>query len=165
MDDCFFKIPDFSVPPVILCIGSDRVLGDALGPITGELLKKKFDVPAFVYGTLSAPVNALNLRKAASFIGSRHRGAKIVAIDGSVGRDVGRISVNEGSLYPGLASGKNLPAVGDISITATVAADVRLLSSVRLSVVFDLAMRTAKLVAAALEPAEKNVFAPTLGVR
>lgn len=109
MSDPLSKISSLTLPPVILCIGSDRVLGDALGPITGELLKKKFDVPAFVYGSLSTPVNALNLGKAAAFIASRHRGAKIVAIDGSVGSEIGKITVSEGSLRPGLASGKVLP--------------------------------------------------------
>lgn len=165
MSDPLSKISGLTLPPVILCIGSDRVLGDALGPITGELLKKKFNVPAFVYGSLSTPVNALNLGKAAAFIASRHRGAKIVAIDGSVGSEIGKITVSEGSLRPGLASGKVLPAVGDVSITVTVATDVRLLPSVRLGVVYDLALKAAGLVADALAPFSDCGLNPSPSIR
>ena len=42
----FSSIADFlakdTLMPVILCIGTDRVIGDALGPIAGELLVKAF---------------------------------------------------------------------------------------------------------------------------
>ncbi|MFR6640864.1 MAG: DUF1256 domain-containing protein [Christensenellales bacterium] len=45
MSDPLSKISSLTLPPVILCIGSDRVLGDALGPITGELLKRNSTFP------------------------------------------------------------------------------------------------------------------------
>ena len=150
MIDPFSEILSDSATPVILCIGSDRVLGDALGPVTGELLKRKFDVPAFVYGSLDCPVTALNLRSATAFIKARHRDSKIIAIDGAVGSEVGKISVCGSSLRPGLASGKVLPNVGDVSVIVTVATDAKLLPSVRLKTVYDLALRTAELVASAV---------------
>ncbi|MFR6640865.1 MAG: DUF1256 domain-containing protein [Christensenellales bacterium] len=62
-----------------------------------------------MYGSLSTPVNALNLGKAAAFIASRHRGAKIVAIDGSVGSEIGKITVSEGSLRPDSLRAKSCP--------------------------------------------------------
>ena len=43
--------------PIILCIGSDLVLGDSLGPLIGTLLLKR-NVEAYVYGTLGSPITA-----------------------------------------------------------------------------------------------------------
>lgn len=146
MTDPFSKISFGAAPPVILCIGSDRVLGDALGPITGELLKRKFDVPAFVYGSLTMPVTALNLRRAATFVRARHKGSRVIAVDGAVGPEIGKITVTASSLRPGLASGKILPSVGDVSVIVTVATEAALLPSVRLGFVYELALRTAELV-------------------
>ncbi|MFR3322802.1 MAG: DUF1256 domain-containing protein [Lachnospiraceae bacterium] len=48
------------LPPVILCIGTDRLIGDSLGPLTGSLLQRAH-CPLPVYGTLAQPVHALNL--------------------------------------------------------------------------------------------------------
>ena len=50
----------YPLPPVYLCIGSDRVTGDSLGPLVGTLLLKvQPTLP--VIGTLTDPVHALNL--------------------------------------------------------------------------------------------------------
>lgn len=46
---------------VFLCIGSDRSTGDSFGPLVGTMLKEK-QVPYHVFGTLSEPVHALNLK-------------------------------------------------------------------------------------------------------
>lgn len=131
--------------PVILCIGSDRVTGDALGPIVGQLLIER-NVDAFVYGTLERPVTALNLKENVKHIQAVHSGKKVLAIDSSVGRlaDVGKIRITLGSLAPGSADGKKLPRVGDVSITATVT-DVKdtPLSAVRLGKVYALARNIA----------------------
>lgn len=40
--------------PVILCIGTDRLIGDSLGPITGSFLLR-YGCPCPVYGTLMQP--------------------------------------------------------------------------------------------------------------
>lgn len=127
--------------PVILCIGSDRVTGDALGPIVGQMLVER-NVDAFVYGTLSRPVTALNLKENLRHIRTAHTDKKVLAIDSSVGKlsDVGRIRIAFGSIAPGSADGKKLPKVGDVSITATVTDVAQTpLSAVRLGVVYSLA--------------------------
>lgn len=131
--------------PVILCIGSDRVTGDCLGPIVGQMLVER-GAKAFVYGTLARPVTALNLADAINHIKDTHADKKILAIDSSVGRlcDIGKIRIAFGSIAPGSADGKKLPKVGDVSITATVT-DTRKtpLSAVRLGTVYALAERIA----------------------
>ena len=127
--------------PVILCIGSDRVTGDCLGPIVGQMLIER-NADAYVYGSLNRPVTALNLRESLKHIKSVHADKKVLAIDSSVGKlcDVGKIRVAFGSIAPGSADGKNLPKVGDVSITATVTDLGKTpLSAVRLGVVYSLA--------------------------
>ena len=47
---------------VILCIGSDRVIGDCLGPLVGHKLSSLLKNSGIsVYGTLKKPVHAKNL--------------------------------------------------------------------------------------------------------
>ena len=46
---------------VFLCIGSDRVTGDCLGPYVGYRLSQHQLPGIFVYGTLNQPVHAVNL--------------------------------------------------------------------------------------------------------
>ena len=128
--------------PVVLCIGSDRVTGDCLGPIVGQMLVER-GANAFVYGTLNRPVTALNLKDAVKHIKDTHGDKKVLAIDSSVGKlgDVGKIRIAFGSIAPGSADGKKLPKVGDVSITATVTDPKKTpLSAVRLGVVYSLAM-------------------------
>lgn len=131
--------------PVVLCIGSDRVTGDCLGPMVGQMLVEQ-NANAFVYGTLTRPVTALNLEEAIEHIRDAHSDKKVLAIDSSVGRlcDVGKIRVSFGSIAPGSADGKKLPKVGDVSITATVTDPKKTpLSAVRLGTVYALANRIA----------------------
>lgn len=127
--------------PVVLCIGSDRVTGDCLGPLVGQMLVER-GANAFVYGTLNRPVTALNLKDAVKHIKAAHGDKKVLAIDSSVGRtpDIGKIRIAFGSIAPGSADGKNLPKVGDVSITATVTDPHKTpLAAVRLGMVYSLA--------------------------
>ena len=109
-------------PPVIVCIGSDRVTGDALGPLVGHLLTTKHNIKTYVYGTLNRPVTALNLSESAGFIKQAHPERKVLAVDAALGKaeDVGLIRINKGGVYPGSAVAKTLPKVGDYSIIAVV---------------------------------------------
>lgn len=71
---------------VFLCIGSDRITGDCLGPYIGHLLHPHESPRIFVYGTLSDPVHALNLEKSSRLIGQLHPHALVIAIDASLGQ-------------------------------------------------------------------------------
>ena len=63
--ECAFAMLGFQ--PIVLCIGSDRVTGDCLGPIVGQMLTER-KANAYVYGTLDRPVTALNLKDAIAHI-------------------------------------------------------------------------------------------------
>ena len=151
-------------PPVILCIGSPRVSGDRFGPITGQLLKEVFSCPAYVYGTMSDPVHAMNLVKRLEQIRLAHPLRKIIVIDAAVGGKTGDIRAFPGPLRPGLATGKHLCPVGDFSITACVCGPGgNALISVSPDSVFLLALRAASLIRSAFgngkcRVSEKRVF-------
>lgn len=107
---------------VFLCIGSDRMTGDCLGPYVGFLLSRRDIRGASVYGTLEHPVHALNLPKTAADIRTRHPDALVIAIDASLGekKHLGYVTIGNGALYPGAGVQKELPPVGDIYITGIV---------------------------------------------
>lgn len=104
---------------VVVCIGTDRCTGDALGPLVGSVLKKA-GVP--VIGTLAEPVHATNLTETVKHI---PEDTLVIAVDACLGKlkHVGSIDIIEGALQPGKAVGKNLPDVGDISICGVVNVD------------------------------------------
>ena len=107
---------------VLLCIGSDRITGDCLGPYVGHQLSDYVLEGLTVYGTIHRPVHALNLSRAIQLINRRHPHALLIAVDASLGtrRHLGYISIGNGALYPGSGVQKELPAVGDIFITGIV---------------------------------------------
>ena len=113
-----------SPPPVVVCIGSDLAIGDSLGPITGSMLKYKTQgLNAFLYGTLSTPVTAKEIRYLRTFLKETHKGSQIIAIDAAVGEkgDIGLIKLSDSPLFPGAGANKKLGAIGDISIMGIVA--------------------------------------------
>lgn len=107
---------------VFLCIGSDRITGDSLGPLIGHRLAKEHLNRCCIYGTLANPVHALNLQETVESVKKEHPNSLTVAIDASLGskKHQGFVTVGQGSLEPGLGVKKKLPPVGDISITGIV---------------------------------------------
>lgn len=107
---------------IVLCIGTDRSTGDALGPLTGSRLRELKLSGVHVYGTLEKPVHATNLHETIQEIGARHINPLIIAVDACLGRvdSVGNIMVGRGPLKPGAGVNKDLPAVGDLYITGIV---------------------------------------------
>lgn len=125
-DNSYHKISDYlkmnaGDKYVILCIGTDRFIGDCLGPLTGTLLSK-LNLPIPIVGTLENPVHAINLKKTVAHIKADYRNYKVLAIDACLGinQSIGYIQVREGSIQPGRGVGKKLSYVGDLSIIGIV---------------------------------------------
>jgi len=106
---------------VIVCIGTDRVSGDSLGPLVGTFLTEEYH-QAKVYGTLKDPVHAKNLEEAITKIKKNHPHAYIIAVDACLGKvsSIENIMLVEKPLKPGAGVNKNLPEVGDINIQGIV---------------------------------------------
>lgn len=145
-------------PVVIVCIGTDRSTGDALGPLVGTSLAK-FHSPLFhLYGTLENPIHAVNLEETLQLIQSKHRRPFIIGIDACLGQStsVGCIQVVEGPLRPGAGVNKQLPPVGDIHLTGIVNIggfmEYFVLQNTRLSLV----MRLSDIIATSLYSALKQ---------
>lgn len=107
---------------VFLCIGTDRVTGDCLGPFVGQKLSSYSGTVFSVYGTLFQPVHALNLTDIYQHIQTHHPNALIIAIDASLGekKHLGYVTIANGALHPGAAIHKQLPSVDHIHITGIV---------------------------------------------
>ena len=133
------------LPPVFLCIGSDRVTGDSLGPIIGSRLSSLLPEYFSIYGTLERPVHALNLSDTLHSIYKNHPDRLLIAVDASLGTQKlqGYVTVAHGSLSPGAGVNKTLESAGDISITGIVNINNRfshlMLQTTRISIVMMLA--------------------------
>lgn len=159
---------------IVLCIGTDRSTGDALGPLTGTLLVERgfpevhapehntHSVPsasppsASVLGTLENPIHAVTLLDAIEFV--RPASVVTVAIDACLGQPehVGSITVGWGPVRPGAGVNKDLPPVGDIHVTGTVNVagfmEYLVLQNTRLSTVMRLAKTIADGLTLAMAP-------------
>ena len=132
-------------PIIILCIGTDRSTGDSLGPLIGEKLKFLVRENVFLFGNLEYPVHAKNLSEFLEKIKTDFRNPYIIAVDACLGsiESVGHVIIQQKPLSPGAAMNKNLPKVGDLSITGIVnisgALDFMVLQNTRLHTVMKLA--------------------------
>ena len=120
---------------IIVCIGTDKCIGDCLGPLVGTLLKENsFPIP--IYGTLANPIHALNLEKSIY---------EIRSIDACLGdtNSIGEIHVRDFPIHPGKGVGKMLPDVGDVSIIGIIDSsdnsEFFTSRSIRLNLIFEMA--------------------------
>lgn len=106
---------------VVVCIGTDRAIGDALGPLVGTMLNNSdFKYP--VYGTLDNPIHALNIYESIEHIKMAHPNGNFLAIDACLGSksSIGNIQIRKGPILPGKGVGKKLPQIGNYSIVGIV---------------------------------------------
>lgn len=128
---------------IIVCIGTDRCIGDCLGPLVGTLLKDS-NFPLPIYGTISEPIHALNIDKKLSEIKLLHPNNPIIGIDACLGdsEGIGEIQARDYPVHPGKGVGKSLPNVGETSIIGIVDSndndEVFNSNNIRLSLVFNM---------------------------
>ena len=106
---------------IIICIGTDRCIGDCLGPLVGTILKeKRFPLP--VFGTIADPIHALNIDKKLNEIKLLHGNSNVIGIDACLGDTdtIGEIQARDYPIHPGKGVGKSLPLVGNSSVIGIV---------------------------------------------
>lgn len=130
---------------VVVCIGTDRSTGDALGPLTGSLLMRRKQRNFSILGTLEKPVHAKNLNETLANIHETFDHPFIIAVDACLGQpsSVGSITIGTGALKPGAALNKDLQPIGDLYLTGIVNIggymDYMVLQSTRLHLVMSMA--------------------------
>ena len=127
--------------PIILCVGSDLVIGDSLGPLCGTMLKSK-NINSFIYGTLKNPITAKEMPYISTYLKKTHPSSPIITIDAAVGNndDIGLIKVINKGIKPGLGVNKDFETLGDLSIIGIIASKTKnnhaLYSLTRLNLVY-----------------------------
>lgn len=140
-------------PLVILCIGTDRSTGDALGPLIGTYLSQRGLPKLSVLGTLEQPVHATNLPEYIKYIQNSYYNPFIIAIDACLGKmdSVGNITLANGPLKPGAGVHKELPSVGEVHLTGIVNVggfmEYMVLQNTRLGLVWKMAGTMSELLA------------------
>lgn len=136
---------------VIICVGTDKCIGDCLGPLVGTLLiENNFPLP--VFGTLQSPIHALNIEEKLNYINNLHPNALIIGIDACLGDEssIGEIHIRDYPIHPGKGVGKRLPEVGNISIIGIVDSSDSTVFFTNRSIRLYLIMEMAKIISKAL---------------
>lgn len=150
--------------PVFLCVGSSRCVSDCLGPIVGELLIKKYNISAFVYGNMDTNVTVKNIDEFVSFIRKEHPLSPIVLIDSSVGNEdeVGMVKFCKGGVIPGGYTHQRTQILGDYSLTSIVTTtgtdQLIFLRSTTLKMVWKTSLFIADAISKFLNKAERPLF-------
>lgn len=136
---------------IFLCVGSDKITGDAFGPLVGDRLQqllKNYYNNIKVFGTLENPISGTNLDKEVEKIYNTYKHPCIIAIDAALStkEDIGKIVVTNSKMKFGKGTNKKMLEVGDISIKGIVAKDYKIprynfsqLQNTSLSIVMKLA--------------------------
>lgn len=120
------KVLDENKQLIFICIGTDRCTGDSLGPLVGfklkSYIKNNHQKNIYIYGSLENPVHAKNLVEIINKVKLNFSNPYIVAIDSCLGKtiNIGKIFIDNKPISPGLALHKDLPPIGDLSITGIV---------------------------------------------
>ena len=115
---------DMKKDVIFFCIGTDRVIGDCLGPITGSFLKNMYDNEK-VFGDLENNLTYENILKKIDEINLKFEDPYIVAIDAALSSEdnIGKIFVDEEGINFGKGLDKNINCIGDIGIKVVVGKD------------------------------------------
>ena len=117
---------------VFLCIGTDRLLGDAFGPLVGsrlEYLLKNYNLFNInIYGTLDKNICYTNILEYLENIKTNHPNAYIVVIDAALSKEenIGNIYVKNEETILAKGLSKKKIEIGDISIKAVVGKNYKL---------------------------------------
>ena len=117
---------------VFLCIGTDRMIGDCLGPLVGTGLQEKiqpYNISNItIYGTLKENLCYTNIKDTLKDIPKRHKNPCIIAIDAALSQEenIGKIFIKKEKMHLGKGLYKSKVEVGNISIKVVVGKNYKL---------------------------------------
>lgn len=114
---------------IFLCIGTDRITGDAFGPLVGYKLEHIFknEDNIKVIGTLNNIICMHNIEEIINNINNIYEEPLLIAIDAALSNknNIGEIVVSKNKMNIGGSFGKSNIYVGDISIKGIVSKDLK----------------------------------------
>lgn len=111
---------------VILCVGTDKITGDCLGPLVGTKLKELLSCYNIfninIYGTLENNISYSNAKINLNIIEKMHPNAYIIVVDAALSKreNIGKIFIEKNETVLGKGLNKNKIRVGKLSIKAVV---------------------------------------------
>lgn len=108
---------------IFCCIGTDRVIGDCVGPITGSLLKKEINNK--IYGTLEENLTFHNIDKQINKIKEENKNLYIIAIDAALSnkKNIGKIFIDDNGICIGKGLKKERANIGNLGIKVVIGED------------------------------------------
>lgn len=109
---------------VFLCVGTNKCIGDSLGPCVGEILSNKIKSDYIqIIGDLKNNVNSCNFNSVINHINNTIKNPYFIIIDSALSRKdiIGEIIINKKSMVVGEALNKQHKCIGNISIKGIVA--------------------------------------------
>lgn len=114
---------------VILCIGTDKLIGDLVGPIVGQKLKRLFKnyKKIKVYGDINKSVNITNVDKVIEEINTKFNYPFIITIDSALGPKevIETVHISCGKIKPGGALSHKKEYKSNINFKAIVGENLK----------------------------------------
>ena len=107
---------------VFLCIGTNKIIGDSVGPIVGNYLKKLQNEYLQIYGTLDDTINFFNAKDVIEGIYQNLENPYLITVDAALSNsnNKGDIVLSEGYIKIGKALQKSICFYSDINIKCIV---------------------------------------------
>ena len=135
--------------PLIVCIGTEKISGDALGPIVGTMIRQKLiGKGALIFGTLDSSITAKEVKYLNYFFKATFGERKIITVDAALGKEeeVGLIKISDSPLKPGSGIDKKLDEIGNVTIQGVVAEKTPLASAYLQNVKIDIVYKMAEII-------------------
>lgn len=122
MQKCIKKLDDRFSNIIFLCIGTDKIIGDSVGPIIGSKLKYLENEYIKIYGTIGNNLDFSNTKKIVENIYEKYEKPFIIAIDAALSKEnkVGEIYISNGHIKIGNALEKSICFYSNINIKCVV---------------------------------------------
>ncbi len=116
---------------IFLCIGTDKVMGDAFGPLVGKFLSELIENDyenIFIEGTLDNPISYINIDDRLNKIYRIYDNPCLIVVDSALSNDedIGNIIVKKGKTNLGMGLNKKMYSVGELSVNGIIAKDYKI---------------------------------------
>lgn len=93
------EIDGYEKEVVIMCVGTDKVAGDSLGPMVGTMLEETDKLEVVIKGTLEKPIHMINIKGEVEKIKKEYKDPYIVVVKSVLGEseNIGKVCKGKGA--------------------------------------------------------------------